>query len=134
MGDSLTKTLEERFEAWRTRRESVRRVFYLLTILWIVLQILASFVDELAGFLQGYTTLFWMPWLASLFGYAWLEAQQEYFLKQVQLEKLSEQDRIVHQQMLSQARRFLSSRLPEDQLNMIQKWLRDGEEPDVGLM
>ena len=124
----MKKTLEERFESWRTRRESVRRVFYLLMILWVALQILASFYEGFAGFLQGYTTLFWVPWLASLFGYAWLEAQQEHFLKQVQLEKLSEQDRAAHQLMLVQAKRFFRSRLPEDQLNIVQKWLRESED------
>lgn len=124
----MTKSLEEQFEAWHTRRESVRRVFYLLTIIWISLQILAGLFEGVAGFLQGYTTLFWVPWLASLFWYAWLEAQQEYFLKQVQAEKLSEQDRVLYQRMLSQAKRFFGSRLPEDQLNLVQQWLRESEE------
>lgn len=124
----MKKTLEERFEAWRSRRESVRRVFYLLTIIWIVLQILASFHEGSVGFLQGYTALFWVPWLVSLFWYAWLEAQQEYFLKKVKVEKLSEQDRLMHEWMLAQAKRFFGPRLAETQLNMVQIWLRDSEE------
>ena len=119
--------MEERFEAWRSRRESVRRVFYLLTILWIALQVVASFVEGFAGFLQGYTALFWVPWLASLFGHAWLEAQQEYFLKQVKVEKLSEQDRVIHERMLAQAKRFFRSRLEETHLNTVQNWLRESE-------